>query len=112
MDKSALDTIKFNNRHFSKEVQIMKCAACGSPSLVEGELVNMAGGKMSYFKLKEVPKWKCTFGIGIREVRVYGCVKCQHLQFAVDFSEEDSQRYLQFEGEQPSLLERINTETD
>jgi hypothetical protein len=49
---------------------------------------------------------------GIREVRAYGCVNCGHLQFAVDFSEEDLQRYRQFEGEQPNLLERINAESD
>ncbi|HLM60810.1 MAG TPA: hypothetical protein VK308_08405 [Pyrinomonadaceae bacterium] len=90
----------------------MKCAACGSPSLVEGDIVDMRGGAMSFFKLKEIPKWKAVFYIGIRDVRAYGCVNCGHLQFAVDFSAEDRQRYLQFEGEQPSLLERINTKTD
>ena len=90
----------------------MKCVACGSTSLVEGELVDMKGGKMSTFKLSEVPNWKCMFGIGIRGVRTYGCVNCQHLQFAVDFSEEDVQRYRQFEGEQLSVLERINAEMD
>ncbi len=67
---------------------------------------------MRYFKLSDVPKWKSIFYKGIREVRAYGCVNCQHLQFAVDFSEEDLQRYRQFEGEQPSVLERINAETD
>lgn len=90
----------------------MKCVVCGSASLVEGDLVDMAGGGTRYFKLKEVPKWKSTFGIGIREVRAYGCVNCRHLQFTVDFSQEDLQRYRQFEGEQPSVLERINSETD
>jgi hypothetical protein len=48
------------------------------------------------------------FGVGTREVRTYGCINCQHLQLAVSFSEEDLQRYQQFEGEQPSVLERIN----
>ena len=91
----------------------MKCVACGSASLVEGELVDMKGGKMSTFKLSEVPKWKSMFGVGIRGVRAYGCVNCQHLQFAVDFSEEDVQRYRQFEGEpQLGILERINAELD
>ncbi len=90
----------------------MKCVACVSTSLIEGELVNMAGGRMSHFRLKDVPGWKLMFYKGIREVRAYGCVNCHHLQFAVDFSQEDLQRYRQFEGEQPSVLERINSETD
>lgn len=90
----------------------MKCVACGSISLVEGDLVDMRGGLMGFFKLKEIPKWKSTFGIGIRKVRAYGCVNCQHLQFAIDFSEEDSHAYRQFEGEQPNVLERINAETE
>ena len=90
----------------------MKCVACGSPSLVEGDLVDMRGGSMTFFKLKEVPKWKSMFYKGIREVRAYGCVNCGHLQFAVDFSEEDLQNYRQFEGKQPSVLERINAETN
>jgi len=50
------------------------------------------------------------FGVGKREVRAYGCIPCQHLQLAVSFSEEDLQRYQQFEGEQPGMLERINLE--
>lgn len=78
--------------------------------MVEGELVDMAGGKLSYFKLTEIPKWKNIFGIGIRKVRAQGCVSCQHLQLAVDFNGEDLRRYQQFEGEQPSFLERIDEE--
>jgi hypothetical protein len=92
--------------------KIMKCVACGSTSLVEGALVNTAGVGMTHFRLSDVPKWKSIFYKGIREVRAYGCVNCGHLQFAVDFSQEDLQRYRQFEGEQPSVLERINAETD
>jgi hypothetical protein len=90
----------------------MKCVACGSASLVEGALVNTAGVGMTHFKLSDVPKWKSIFYKGIREVRAYGCVNCLHLQYAVDFSQEDLQRYRQFEGEQPSVLERINAQTD
>jgi hypothetical protein len=90
----------------------MKCVACGSASLVEGELVDMRGGKMSSFKLNEVPKWKSMFGVGIRGVRAYGCVNCRHLQLAVDFSEDDVERYRDFEGEQVSVLERINAEAE
>lgn len=88
----------------------MKCVACGSTSIVEGELVDMKGGKMHTFKLREVSNWKSMFGVGLRGVRAYGCVDCRHLQMAVDFTEEDVQRYRQFEGEQLSVLERINAE--
>jgi hypothetical protein len=88
----------------------MKCVACGSAALVEGWLIENAGGGTSIFKLKESPIWKSMFGVGTREVRAYGCIHCQHLQLAVSFSEEDLQRYQQFEGEQPGVLERINSE--
>jgi len=68
-----------------------------------------SGGGTSIFKPKAVSIWKSMFGVGTREVRAYGCIHCQHLQLAVSFSEEDSQRYQQFEGEQPGVLERINS---
>jgi hypothetical protein len=42
-------------------------------------------------------------------IRAYGCIRCQHLQLAVEFSESDLERYQQFEGEQPDVLERINS---
>jgi hypothetical protein len=31
------------------------------------------------------------------------------LQFTVEFSERDLERYQEFEGEQPDVLERINS---
>jgi hypothetical protein len=88
----------------------MKCVACGSTALVEGTLIDNSGGRTASFKPEEVPAWKSMLGMGTRGVRAYGCVRCQHLQLAVDFNEEDWQRYQQFEGEQPSVLERINPE--
>lgn len=88
----------------------MKCVACGSAALVEGSLIENACGGTSMFKLKESSIWKSMFSVGGREVRAYGCVHCHYLQLAVSFSEEDFQRYQQFEGEQPGVLERINSE--
>ena len=88
----------------------MKCVACGSTALVEGALINNSDGGTSIFTPKELSIWKSMFGVGTREVRAYGCIHCQHLQLAVSFSEEDLQRYQQFEGEQPGVLERINSE--
>lgn len=89
----------------------MKCVACGSASLIEGKLLDTNGG-MNAFKLNDVPTWKSIFGLGTRKVTAYGCVNCYHLQLAVDFSDEDRERYRQFEGQQPSLLERINAESE
>ena len=90
----------------------MKCAACGSASLIEGELMDMANGGTFAFKLKDVSTWKSIFGKGTRQVKAYGCVNCYHLQLAVEFSNEDCERYRQFEGEQPSVLERLNAESE
>ena len=90
----------------------MKCVACGSVSLIEGELRDVANGGMCSFKLKDVSMWKSIFGKGIRKVKAYGCVNCYHLQLAVDFSNEDCERYRQFEGQQPSVLERLNAEEE
>jgi hypothetical protein len=84
----------------------MKCVACGSTALVEGTLIDIPSG----FKPKELSNWKTMLGVGTREVRAYGCIHCQHLQLAISFTEEDLQRYQQFEGEQPGVLERINLE--
>ena len=88
----------------------MKCAACGSGALVTGTVIDSSGGGSPLFKFDEVSVWKSMFGVGTRKIRAYGCVHCQHLQLAVDFSEKDVQRYQQFEGEQPGVLERIDSE--
>ena len=87
----------------------MKCVACGSGVLVEGTLQD-SNLMAPTFKPSEVSGWKSMFGLGTRSIRAYGCIHCHHLQLAVDFSEEDSLRYQQFEGEQPDVLERINSE--
>jgi|SoiMethySBSTD1v2_1073268.scaffolds.fasta_scaffold990943_1 hypothetical protein len=88
----------------------MKCVACDSTALVEGTLMDTSDGSTTVFKLGEVSTLKSMFGVGIRSIRAYGCPRCQHLQLAVNFSDEDLQRYQHFEGEQPNVLERINSE--
>lgn len=90
----------------------MNCVACGSEALVPGALIETSGGGSMAFKLDEVGIFKSMFGIGTRPLRAYGCVHCHHLQFAVDFTNKDRQRYQQFEGEQPGVLERINSEPE
>ena len=88
----------------------MNCLACGSTALVTGTVLDNSSGGSTVFKIDQVSIWKSLFGVGTRKVRAYGCVHCQHLQLAVDFSEKDVRRYQQFEGEQPGVLERINSE--
>ena len=90
----------------------MKCLACGSEALVGGTILDSSSGGGTVFKLDDVSIWKSLFGVGTRKIRAYGCVHCQHVQLAVDFTEKDLLRYQQFEGEQPGVLERINSETD
>jgi transcription elongation factor Elf1 len=88
----------------------MKCLVCGSTALVSGTLFDNSSGGSPAFKLDDVSVWKSMFGVGTRKVRSYGCVHCGHLQLAVDFSKKDRERYQQFEGEQPGVLERLNNE--
>ena len=86
----------------------MKCTACGSESLIEGTVRDSNGATVRFY-LSDLPPLKRIFGIGSREVRAYGCIHCQNLQFGVDFNASDLERYQQFEGEQPDVLERINS---
>jgi hypothetical protein len=51
-------------------------------------------------------------GMGSKPVHAYGCARCGHLQLAVEFGEEDTRRLLEFEGQQPSVLERLNEGED
>lgn len=88
----------------------MKCSTCGSTALVEGSVMDTGAGGGLGFQAADVSSLKKMFGAGIRRIVAYGCIHCQRLQLAVSFSEEDVQRYQQFEGEQPGVLERINSE--
>jgi hypothetical protein len=87
----------------------MKCVACGSKALVEGILRGDDGSTPSFYP-SDTSLLRRAFAIGGRAVRAYGCVHCQHLQLAIEISEGDLERYQQFEGEQPNVLERISPE--
>ena len=67
------------------------------------------GSPLSFY-LSDRSIIKRIFGIGSRTVQAYGCVNCRNLQFSVKFSDGDLERYQQFEGEQPGVLERINSD--
>jgi hypothetical protein len=77
----------------------MHCSACGSSSVIEGELTH-SDGDTSKFTPTGESKLRKAFGIGGRRVRAYGCPRCGHLQFAVEFTEDDLKKHLSFEGEQ------------
>jgi hypothetical protein len=88
----------------------MLCIACGSPSLVEGEIVSSDGGN-STFSPSDKSKLKRALGIGSRSIQAYGCPRCGHLQLAVKFSEEDLKKYQSFEGQPPpSAVEEAGKE--
>ena len=89
----------------------MKCIACGSTNLIEGKILDESGGTKLSFKPLEVSMWKAVFGIGVREISALACLHCGNLHLNVDFSDEDRDRYLKFEGQQPALLERIESES-
>lgn len=83
----------------------MRCVSCGSTNLVEGtvpltpkdDLKFTPGGRS--FKDR-------VFGGG-RKVHAYGCLHCNHLQLAIDFAPGDVERYQEFEGAQPTIVERL-----
>ena len=88
----------------------MKCAACGSAALVQGTLTS-SDGHPTKFKPAGDSKLSRLLGMGGRAVQAYGCTRCGHLQLAVEFSDEDRERYQDFEGEQPrSIVENIQEE--
>ena len=88
----------------------MKCLACGAENMVEGGLMDTGGGGDVIFKFADTPLLKRIFGMGTRPVRAHGCAHCGHVQLYVQFSDEDLERRQKFEGEQPSVLERLEGE--
>lgn len=86
----------------------MKCTACGSSALVVGKFIGGDGTNPS-FSPSDTPALKRIFGFGSKAIQAYGCTHCRNLQFTVEFSERDLERYQEFEGEQPDVLERINS---
>ena len=89
----------------------MNCIACDSTNLVEGKILDESGGRIISFKPLEVSMWKAVFGIGVQEISAYACVHCGNLQLNVNFSDEDKHRYQEFQGQQPDLLKRIESES-
>jgi hypothetical protein len=90
----------------------MRCSACGSSSLVEGSLIQADSDKV-LFRPSGGSMLARLLGKGNRPVRAYGCPRCGNLQLAVDFTEEDLEKYQNFEGEtQPSVVEGLDDSQD
>ena len=90
----------------------MKCVACGSGSLVGGVVASGSGTDDLMFRPGHTSFLKTMFGIGSRPIRAYGCARCGHLQLGVKFTEDDLQRFLEFDGQQPGVLERLGGEPE
>lgn len=91
----------------------MNCNSCGSSNVIEGTIIDTnSGGDSSLFVAKDKPFYKKILGIGGNKILSFACVHCGNLQLMVEFSEKDKARYIEFEGRQPSLLERINDESE
>jgi len=90
----------------------MKCSACGSTALVEGSLIDTSSGGRLAFQPADLSTLKTMFGMGTRKIVSYGCIHCRTLQLTVEFKEGDIQKYQEFEGQQPGVLERINSGED
>ena len=67
-----------------------------------------AGGGRLGFQPADMSTLKQIFGMGVRRIVSYGCIHCRNLQLTVEFNEGDFQKYQEFEGQQPGVLERIN----
>jgi len=70
-----------------------------------------SGGRLA-FQPADLSSLKTMFGMGSRKILSYGCIHCRTLQLTVEFNEQDIQKYQQFEGQQPGVLERINSGED
>ena len=66
------------------------------------------GGRLG-FQPADVSTLKTMFAMGSRRIVAYGCIHCRTLQLTVEFNEEDIEKYQEFEGQQPSVLERIDS---
>jgi hypothetical protein len=87
----------------------MNCNVCESENLIEGTIMSGSASAGVYaFVPNDKSIFKRIFGIGGREIHSYACVHCGNLQFVVDFSEDDKKQHLEFEGQPPSVTERLD----
>ncbi len=90
------------------DVDVKECVRCGATAIIEGSLMETAGGGGIAFLSKSSSYLKQIFGSGSRKISAYACLHCSHLELIVEFTEKDRKRYQQFDGPQPGVLERID----
>jgi hypothetical protein len=84
----------------------MKCVSCGGTNLVEGSVPLSPKDDLKFNPIGRT--FKDRMFMSGRKVRAYACLHCNHLQFTVDFQPGDLERYQEFEGTQPTVLERLD----
>jgi predicted nucleic-acid-binding Zn-ribbon protein len=88
----------------------MECVRCGATAVVEGSVMDTGGGGGVAFLFKDISMLKSIFGVGSRKISAHACVHCSHLELTVEFTEKDRKRYQEFDGPQPGVIERVNSE--
>ncbi len=86
----------------------MECVRCGASAIIEGTLMDMAGGGGVAFLSSATSLFKRIFGSGSRTIKAHACLHCSHLELTVEFTDKDRQRFQDFTGPQPAILDRIN----
>jgi predicted nucleic-acid-binding Zn-ribbon protein len=82
----------------------MQCIACGSNNLIDGT-INWTGTDRVKFQPKGRRLLQQVFSIGTRDINSHACIHCGHLHLMVEFTQEDKDKYLRFEGPQLSAVE-------
>ncbi|MEJ7847037.1 MAG: hypothetical protein WKF92_02995 [Pyrinomonadaceae bacterium] len=85
----------------------MECVRCGATAIIEGSLMEASGGGGVSFISNEGSYLKRIFGGGSRKINAHACLHCSHLELTVEFTEKDRKRYQEFDGPQPTVLDRI-----
>jgi len=70
--------------------------------------MEMTGGGGVTFLPTTTSYLKRIFGGGSRKINAFACLHCSHLELTVEFTEKDRQRYQEFDGPQPGVLDRIS----
>lgn len=83
----------------------MKCVSCGGANLIEGTVPLSPKNDLQFNPLQR--SFKDRMLMAGRQVYAYACLHCNHLQFTVAFEAGDLERFQNFDGTQPTILERL-----
>lgn len=87
----------------------MKCVACGSHSLVQGTITH-AGMADLRFSPDDTSILAKIFDVGTRPIYAHACTHCFHVQFTVEFTDSDREKYRSFEGDTPTAVDEDEQE--